>query len=253
LAHKQLLLETSGLSVTFGGLRAVDDLDVQVQAGQLVGLIGPNGAGKTTFIDALSGFVPTKGAISLNGQRVDTWPAHRRARRGLGRTWQSLELFEDLTVRENLQVAAERQSVKGFLLDVIRPMRPRDHQHVDWALDVLGISDLATRLPTEISQGQRKLVSVARTLAARPEVICMDEPAAGLDTAESQEFGRRLRQIIDQGISILLVDHDMGLVLNVCDYLYVIEFGRKIAEGTPTEVASHERVIAAYLGERSRR
>jgi branched-chain amino acid transport system ATP-binding protein len=247
-----VLLQTIGLSVTFGGLRAVDELDLQVETGQLVGLIGPNGAGKTTFIDAISGFVPARGAILVNGQRVEHLPAHRRARLGLGRTWQSLELFEDLTVRENLLVAAEPQSVKNFFLDVVRPTRPRDHRAVDWALEVLGIDHLAGRLPTEISQGQRKLVSVARTLAARPDVICMDEPAAGLDTAESQEFGQRLRQVIDHGISILLVDHDMGLVLNVCDHINVIEFGVKIAEGPPAAIVRHERVIAAYLGERSR-
>lgn len=244
------LLRTEAMSVTFGGLRAVDSLDLQVDAGTLVGLIGPNGAGKTTFIDGLSGFVPTTGRILFDGEPVEALPAHRRARLGLGRTWQSLELFEDLTVRENLRVAAERQTVRGFLLDLIRPGRPRDASDVEWALDVLGIGHLADRLPTEISQGQRKLVSVGRTLAARPRLICMDEPAAGLDTSESQEFGRRLRRIIDHGISILLVDHDMGLVLNVCDRIYVIEFGAKIAEGTPGEIAQHDKVVAAYLGER---
>jgi branched-chain amino acid transport system ATP-binding protein len=245
------LLRTEQLSVTFGGLRAVDDLDLRVDSGTLVGLIGPNGAGKTTFIDAISGFVATSGGIRFKGQPIEGLPAHRRARLGLGRTWQSLELFEDLTVRENLQVAAERQSVRGFLWDLVRPGRPREGSDVDWALDVLGLALLADRLPTEISQGQRKLVSVGRTLAARPELICMDEPAAGLDTVESQELGRRLRRIVDHGTSILLVDHDMGLVLDVCDRIYVIEFGAKIAEGTPTEVVAHERVIAAYLGEQA--
>ena len=245
------LLRTEGMSVTFGGLRAVADLDVVVQSGELVGLIGPNGAGKTTFIDGISGFVPTTGAISFKGKRIDHLPVHRRARLGLGRTWQSLELFEDLSVRENLCVAAEPTSVTGFLLDVVRPRRARDEADVDWALGVLGIDDLAHRMPDEISQGQRKLVSVARTLAARPELICMDEPAAGLDTSESQEFGQRLRRIIDHGISILLVDHDMGLVLNVCDRLYVIEFGTKIAAGTPSDVTSDPKVKAAYLGERA--
>ncbi|HVU72877.1 MAG TPA: ABC transporter ATP-binding protein [Mycobacteriales bacterium] len=247
------LLSTRGMSVVFGGLRAVDDLDIRVEAGQLVGLIGPNGAGKTTFIDGISGFVPTQGEISFAGRRIERAPAHKRARLGLGRTWQSLELFEDLTVRENLLVAAQRQTAKGFLLDLVHPDRRSAavDADVDWALDVLGITDLAGRMPTEISQGQRKLVSVGRTLAARPRLICMDEPAAGLDTSESQEFGRRLRRIIDHGISILLVDHDMGLVLNVCDHLYVIEFGAKIAEGAPAVVTAHEKVKAAYLGERA--
>ncbi|MFM7684763.1 MAG: ABC transporter ATP-binding protein [Actinomycetota bacterium] len=242
------LLQTSGLSVTFGGLRAVDRIDLTVGRGELVGLIGPNGAGKTTLIDAVTGFVPASGRIVFDGHEVDGMPTHRRAALGLGRTWQSLELFDDLTVEENLLVAAQPQTATTFLLDLVRPGRARTREGADFAFDVLGIGHLAARMPGELSQGQRKLVSAARALAARPTLLCMDEPAAGLDTDESAELGGRLRAIVDAGVTVLLVDHDMQLVLGVCDRIHVIEFGRTIAEGTPAQVQRDAAVIAAYLG-----
>lgn len=247
------LLRTDALSVTFGGLRAVNDVSLEVGEGELVGLIGPNGAGKTTFIDAVTGYVPSSGHATFCERSIDGMPPHRRARLGLGRTWQSLELFDDLTVEENLLVASERPSVRGFLADLVAPRRAQGRASVDFALEVLGIGELAHRLPTEISQGQRKLVSAARALAGRPRLVCMDEPAAGLDTSESAVLGGRLRAVVDAGTSILLVDHDMGLVLGICDRIHVIEFGRTIAEGRPDEVAGDPRVVEAYLGQRARR
>jgi branched-chain amino acid transport system ATP-binding protein len=248
------LLQTTDLSVTFGALRANDQISIAVEHGALVGLIGPNGAGKTTFIDALTGFVPSRGTITLGGREMSRLPAHRRAHAGLGRTWQSLELFDDLTVAENLQVAAERQSVRGFMADIIHPRRSRDGRAVEDAITTTGLAHLVDRMPNELSQGEAKLVGVARALAARPKIVCMDEPAAGLDTSESQTLGHALRHVVvDRGVAILLVDHDMGLVLTVCDYVYVLEFGQVIAEGPPDAIRANDRVIAAYLGAGARR
>ena len=242
------VLEAKGLTVTFGGNRAVDGLDLSVDEGQLVGLIGPNGAGKTTTIDAITGFVPSTGEVMFQGESIASLSSTSRARKGLGRTWQSSELFDDLTVMENLQVAAERVDTKGFIRDLFKP-RNDDIDALVVILEALDIAETAEQLPTELSHGQRKLVGVARALAARPTVLCMDEPAAGLDTEESQELGGRIRSLVDGGTSVLLIDHDMGLVLTVCDYLYVLDFGELIAEGTPAEIRSNPVVISAYLGE----
>ena len=245
------LLESAGLTVSYGGLNANDSVDLAVEQGNVVGLIGPNGAGKTTFIDAITGFTPpTSGRVLFDGTEINALSPAQRAERGLTRTFQSLELFDDLTVWDNLLVPAERPSLKGVLNDFIRPNRKNPaHEQAEWALDTMQLADLRDRLTLDLSHGQRKLVSVARALANRPKLVLLDEPAAGLDTAESQSLGAHLRDFLERGITVFLIDHDMGLVLNVCDYIYVLDFGRIIAYGTPSEVRANPVVIGAYLGE----
>lgn len=246
------LLESNGLTVRYGGLAANADVDLKVETGQLVGLIGPNGAGKTTFIDAITGFTAiSSGSVTFDGHDLAEVTPDQRARLGLTRTFQSLELFEDLTVRENLLVAAERPAWWSFLLDLVTLRRPTAQwqAQVDDALAALGLGDIGEVLPSDLSHGQRKLVGVARALAAKPKLLLLDEPAAGLDTTESQLLGAHLRDFLKNGTSIFLIDHDMGLVLNVCDYIYVLDFGRIIAEGTPAQIRTDPAVVAAYLGE----
>ena len=247
----EALLETSGLRVTFGGLNANEDVNIQVMPGTFVGLIGPNGAGKTTFIDAITGYVPmSAGRATFDGADLAGLAPHERARRGLTRTFQSIELFEDLSVADNLLAAAEQPKWWSFLADFVAPKRSSGlRARVDEALELVGLDGTTDVFPSDLSHGQRKLVGVARAVAARPKLILLDEPAAGLDTAESQILGRRLRGLLDHNMTVFLIDHDMGLVLSVCDYLYVLDFGRIIAEGTPAQIRSNPVVIEAYLGE----
>ncbi len=220
------VLAVNGLSVAFGGVHALSEVDLEVHEGELVGLIGPNGAGKTTLIDAVTGFVRFTGQVKLDGQDIGRMAAYERARLGLARTWQNTDLFDDLEVGENVAVAGGAPEV----------------------LDLVGLAWAAPAMPDQLSEGARKLVGVARALAGSPRLLCLDEPAAGLDARESEELGRSLRELADRGQSTLLIDHDMGLVLSICDRVVVLEFGRVIADGPPEAVRQNERVIAAYLG-----
>jgi len=229
-SQRPAVLRVDGLSVAFGGVHALSGVALEVREGELVGLIGPNGAGKTTLVDAVSGFVRCSGRVELSGADIGRLEPYERARRGLARTWQSTELFDDLDVGENLTVASQTGSAEQTLGLV----------GMDWATGAM---------PTQLSMGQRKLVGVARALAARPRLLCLDEPAAGLDTRESAELGACLRGLADQGQSMLLIEHDMGLVLGICDRVVVLEFGRVIAEGPPEVVRADPLVIAAYLGD----
>jgi branched-chain amino acid transport system ATP-binding protein len=244
-----VVLEIEALRVQYGNVVAVNDVSFTVGRGSVTGLIGPNGAGKTTLIDALTGYVrPTRGTVRFEGQATTGARAHRLARRGLIRTFQSVELFNDLTVEENLLVAAEPPGMLAGLGQVFLPGRHDRAEAVQWALELTELSDVADRFPTELSHGQRKLVGVGRGLACRPSLLLLDEPAAGLDTSETLALGQRLRTLPEHGVSVLLIDHDMGLVLSVCDHVCVLDFGNLIAQGTPAQIRSSPAVIEAYLG-----
>jgi branched-chain amino acid transport system ATP-binding protein len=241
------VLEARGVSVHYGGVQALVDVDLEVNDGELVGLIGPNGAGKTTFVDALTGFARYTGAMRIDDRDLGGMTAHQRARLGLTRTWQSTELFDDLTVSENLAVGSRRPSPWQATKELFSSQATISPA-VEEALDLIELGWAADLMPDELSQGQRKLVGVARAIASGPRLMLLDEPAAGLDTSESEELGRRLRSLAHAGTAMLLIEHDMGLVLSVCDRIVVLEFGKVIAAGTPEEVRRDQRVIEAYLG-----
>jgi sulfate-transporting ATPase len=229
------LLEVRNLTVRYGGVVAVDDVSISVHEGQIVGLIGPNGAGKTTTIDALCGFHGCEGTVLLGGKDVGGCAPHVRSGLGLARTFQLAGVSDDLTVEENVQVGQQRATAG-------------DADALTRILNDLGLSEMRELQVSVLSQGQRQLVSVARALAGEPKLLLLDEPAAGLDSTESLWLAERLRAVRDTGVTILLVDHDMSLVLNLCDSIDVLDFGALIAHGTPDEIRHNETVSTAYLG-----
>ena len=231
------LLSLHDVRVAYGGVVAVDDLSFDVAEGSIVALIGPNGAGKTTLLDAISGFAAASGSIRLAGQELGRLKPHQRIRAGLGRTFQQIELYDDMSVHENIAVG-----LAG------RDRKRASHADLERVLQLLELDEVAERPAGELSQGQRQLVSIARALVGNPCVVLLDEPASGLDTAESQWLGERLRRVRDSGVTILMVDHDMHLVLNLCEQVHVLDFGVLIASGTPAVVKTDRRVAEAYLG-----
>jgi len=238
----EVILSSTGIGVRYGGVTALDDVSFDVREGEIVGLIGPNGAGKTTFIDAISGFANATGSVTVAGKLLDGKRPYERSRAGLGRTFQGIELYDDLSVRENVSVGTTASRHRGS------ESPPLDDAGLDKLFDLLHLGSVVDRPVKELSQGQRQLVSVARALAGRPRVVLLDEPAAGLDSTESMWLGNRLRAVRDAGLTVVMVDHDMELVLEVCDRIVVLDLGKVIAVGTPDEVRGDPVVTRAYLG-----
>jgi ABC-type branched-subunit amino acid transport system ATPase component len=246
-------LELDEVTVRFGSVVAVDALSLSAAVGEITALIGPNGAGKTTTFNACSGLLrPASGRITLLGEDVSDLAPAARARKGLGRSFQRLELFDSMTVAENVGLGLESGLAGQSWLRCLTGSRKegvRVAEAVEESLLTCGITDLAGRRAGELSTGQRRLVELARALAGGFPVLLLDEPSSGLDHDETARFGEILRSVVDDGRSILLVEHDMDLVLTVCDYIHVLDFGQHVFEGTPAQVQESSVVRAAYLGE----
>jgi branched-chain amino acid transport system ATP-binding protein len=243
-------LVADDVTVRFGGLTAVDTVSLTADRGEVVGVIGPNGAGKTTLFNAMVGAVPCAGAVRIGGRPVTGWSPARRARAGLGRTFQRLELFGSMTVEENLHFATEAGALSERPWRMLARRRYQDPQRVEAMLSRLGIEHLSSTPAADLPPGSARLLELGRALCTEPAVVLLDEPSSGLDVAETAAFGETLQAVVaDLGVGIVLVEHDVSLVMRLCGRLYVLEFGRCIASGSTAEVAASPAVQEAYLGD----
>ncbi|MEZ5223724.1 MAG: branched-chain amino acid ABC transporter permease/ATP-binding protein [Ilumatobacteraceae bacterium] len=244
-------LAVEDVTVRFGGVIALNDVSFAVSPGEVLGVIGPNGAGKTTLLDVITGFTqPNAGRVLLNDQDISRWSPERRARHGVGRSWQAVELFNEMTVLENLLVAEDRGLASDLIIDVFLPRRQRLSAFAEAVVEELGLAEHLDATPDTLAHGVMKRVGIARAMISNPGVILLDEPAAGLDSDETRELEEVIRRIAErEGIGVIVIEHDMALIFNTCDRIVTLDFGRKIAEGTPAEIQVNQDVINAYLGE----
>ena len=240
------LLDVRSVSMRFGGNMAVSGVDLTAAPGCITGLIGPNGAGKTTLFNVITGLLtPTAGRVYIDGEDITDLPPFQRARRGLARTFQLLELFGVLTVRENIMVAADIR--RGWTRRAQRGTEG-PAETAERIIAEIGLEEIADYRADALPTGQARLVELARALATRPRLLLLDEPAAGQDDQETRRFAQLLRILAGQGMGILLVEHDVQLVMDVCTRISVLDFGRLLAEGTPDEIRQNQHVLTAYLG-----
>ncbi len=251
----EALLSVEKLAKGFGGLQAVNHISFEVREGQIKALIGPNGAGKTTIFNLLTGMLPAdRGIVTFAGRALLRMPAHRIAALGVGRTFQTALLFDQMTVLENVMVGRHLHGRTSILAAALRTRgvaaEERAHHEAAMArLEQAGLADCAHSPADSLPIGRRKLVEVARALAAEPRLLLMDEPAAGLNMRETDQMGALIQSIRDGGVTVLLVEHDMSLVMSICDEILVLDHGDRLAEGPPDEIRHNEAVLAAYLGQ----
>jgi len=251
----EVLFRVNGLSKTFGGLQAVRNVGFEVREGQIKALIGPNGAGKTTIFNLLTGVLAAdSGSAEFEGRELIGLPTHRIAALGIGRTFQTSLLFDQMTVLENVMVGHHLRGRATMLTAALRILGAgrEENEYRRTAMETLdraGLADLAGRSAAELPIGQRRMVEVARALAAEPRLLMMDEPAAGLNMRETEQMAETIQQIRDSGVTVLIVEHDMSLVMSISDEILVLDQGQRLAEGPPSEIRNDRRVLSAYLGE----